>query len=1290
MTGLHRARVAELIVTTPDGRQRGSGYRVTTDAVLTAAHVLANAESVAVRFESDLPGEWTVQAASWWAGSSSDLALVTISGEPVEPALFGQVGDRAAVIDVQAVGFPLWKFRSDYRDAFHATGTVAVLSNWRSGTLEFSLSPAPDAPWNGMSGAALWAGDRIVGVVTAHHPGDGPARLAATRIDQSVLDRLGVRVWPDVVRDAPADRVLSAYRDQLAETAPAELLDREAELDELVRFCAGDEPYRWLQAGPWAGKSALLSSFVLRYLPRGVDVVSFFITRRFAGQSDSDAFTEAMIEQLAALVDEPTATLVQSPARRGHLTRLLREAAQRSAEAGRRLLLVVDGLDEDTGHSSIAALLPAEVPVGVRVLVASRPHPGLPDDVPPDHPLRTLIPRPLAGSPHARDIAMRAKVELRAALRGSDHERTALGLITASGGGLTGAEIEEVTGWAPYEIDQVFEGRLARSLTHRASSSLYVFSHETLRELAYQQLGSTLATYRGQLHDWAARYQGWPASTPIYLMRGYPRMLAATGDLPRLLALAIDRNRQERLLEYSGGDTLAQIEIANATTLAAREQDIGALLLLAVLRDELTDRNAHTPADLPAVWIKLGEPTRALALANSIADPTTHADALVALTRVLYDDDQYRTDRRVIAKVKREVAKLADPDLLRDRTHAALAAAAAKAGWYAEAREFANEIVHSDTKLTAQVICVGATGDLDQAEQLAEGIWFDRRRAEALTALFTFAARAGDEERMRRLADAATLALPHENLHYAKPQFVELAMALGMAGLDDHDLMISEIVSMDPTFLLAALVKSAVANGHRDRARDLIARADQKIVRSDDAVDDNLMDARTWLVSTEMAEIAAAFAALGDFGRVEQIIPELVNTAVRHEATAQFAKALAEAGEHDRAERQAIAIPDAKWRARALTWVAAAHEGDNARRLAVIAGQAARQIVDPWRRGAVLGELVRPLAEAGAQGLARKLVSAAENLAGQIPDESAKADALCTLIVAAGIASDAEHVRSLAEKVRSQLPGLREGYDELIVVRSIVVSTALAGHIHLAEQLAQESEDVWWWLRSLLEAAVSVASAGNRRGAERLLSGAEHRYRVSAASAELLGLLPLLIEAAIAVGDQDKAEQFYREFTDGSPQIDAKAELAIGLFANGHHGRARDLAVAAWEEVSGQGRRAVITVAEALAVVGQHERAMELARVVDLADSLSDARRVVAVRLAAAGEHARAEQFAREIESSWSRSVALVELAELMDEESARRVVTEVLTSEAWRPAVGPAAKLIGPRVVEIAEYLLD
>ncbi|MFE2417340.1 trypsin-like peptidase domain-containing protein [Streptomyces hokutonensis] len=211
--GLDRARVAELLVTHAGGRRRGSGYRVTTDVVLTAAHVLEGAASVQVRFEPDLPGEWTADALSWSADAASDLAVVTIAPRPGEPApadaRFGRIGTRAAQLPLQAVGFPRWKLRGNtgagatgptgpaaatwFRDSAHVVGSVALLSHWRERTLEIVVTARPAllapgtggavSPWEGMSGAALWAEDRIVGVVTKHHPGDDLGILTAARFD---------------------------------------------------------------------------------------------------------------------------------------------------------------------------------------------------------------------------------------------------------------------------------------------------------------------------------------------------------------------------------------------------------------------------------------------------------------------------------------------------------------------------------------------------------------------------------------------------------------------------------------------------------------------------------------------------------------------------------------------------------------------------------------------------------------------------------------------------------------------------------------------------------------------------------------------------------------------------------------------------------------------------------------------------------------------------------------------------------------------------------------------------
>ncbi|MGH3929277.1 MAG: trypsin-like peptidase domain-containing protein [Pseudonocardiaceae bacterium] len=115
--GVVPGQVAEIIVALAgEPGRRGSGYRVGPGAVLTAAHVVEGAAAVRVRFDADLPGEWTAEVISCWVDSRSDLAVLTLAPRGAEPAVavarFGRIGgDRAAVLAARAVGFPRFKRR---------------------------------------------------------------------------------------------------------------------------------------------------------------------------------------------------------------------------------------------------------------------------------------------------------------------------------------------------------------------------------------------------------------------------------------------------------------------------------------------------------------------------------------------------------------------------------------------------------------------------------------------------------------------------------------------------------------------------------------------------------------------------------------------------------------------------------------------------------------------------------------------------------------------------------------------------------------------------------------------------------------------------------------------------------------------------------------------------------------------------------------------------------------------------------------------------------------------------
>ena len=259
------------------------------------------------------------------------------------------------------------------------------------------------------------------------------------------------------------------------------------------------------------------------------------ITARLAAQDTREAFTQVVIEQLAGLLGQVLPSALTIATADAHLLEMLDQAAHACQAQGDRLVLVVDGLDEDRGVTtgpdahSIAALLPAAPPAGMRVVVAGRPNPPVPDDVPAWHPLHDPgIVRLLAGSEYARGIRTLAQQELRRLLDGTSAQQDLLGLLAAARGGLSGPDLAELTGEALWKIEDVLHGVSGRTFTRRVSQwqpdtgpEVYLLGHEELLSAACRYLGTSRVTgYRDRLHTWATTYRadGWPAGTPEYLV----------------------------------------------------------------------------------------------------------------------------------------------------------------------------------------------------------------------------------------------------------------------------------------------------------------------------------------------------------------------------------------------------------------------------------------------------------------------------------------------------------------------------------------------------------------------------------------------------------------------------------------------------------------------------------------------------------------------------------------------------------------------------------------------------
>ncbi|MER7585726.1 hypothetical protein, partial [Kitasatospora sp. NPDC097691] len=421
------------------------------------------------------------------------------------------------------------------------------------------------------------------------------------------------------------------------------------------RFCASDRRFMWWRGEAWSGKTALLATLVM-HPPPGTEIVGFFVNSRTPGQHDIQAFSRWTLEQLWALLGRPGSPPVGEQADPMMLPRILSEANTLVTEHGRRLVLVVDGLDEDLGpvvgwprQPSIASLLTALAEEGTAVICASRSTVELPADVVDRmHGFWRAGSAELRASPHVQELQVQAEAEIKqlVSIDGAPEHvrrsRDVVGYIAAAGGGLTTHDLEYLMEKEHAVVRTALHGLAGRVLT---SSDLdgrttHFFAHELLRDSALRNFGLVLdMTYRSRIHTWAGLHASstppWPEETPTYLRFGYSELLISDQDLDRLTRLASDPARQRLLLGTLGGDATSRAEVTAALEMHAAtcdlasptEPDLAALFRLTRRRDFLDGHTAELPVSLPGAWAALGERTRGEALAASFVEGRRRTEA---------------------------------------------------------------------------------------------------------------------------------------------------------------------------------------------------------------------------------------------------------------------------------------------------------------------------------------------------------------------------------------------------------------------------------------------------------------------------------------------------------------------------------------------------------------------------------------------------------------------------------------------------------------------------------------
>ncbi|MFF1630330.1 hypothetical protein [Streptomyces sp. NPDC058272] len=425
-----------------------------------------------------------------------------------------------------------------------------------------------------------------------------------------------------------------------AEAALSDFRGRETERAAMNAFVqnsgSGAPSYLCWHADAPVGKTVLLADYV-RQPPRGVDILNFFVPAGHGTHTRAE-FEQHMATQIDAFLRSP-----QSCSPRGirQWRQLFATAAERSAQHGRKLVLVVDGLDDDMAWSdptigdsstagniprgSIAALLPASPPADMRVIVSLRRWARFPEDVSARHPLcvrrhlRTL--RPIEGVPQSRRIPQ-------AATALGD---TAAGLLAVAGGGLRAEDVAELAGVSVDRIDHLLQGPQGRAflLDDPVFQTHALAGPDLVRDVREGLGDEGIARHSRALFTWTQRWQaaGWPEGTPPYPLAHQLRIL--TGATERA-EYVLDPHRLRRLASVAGHDVaLAQLDAFEAEIGADGTDTVpGSLAVLAPLaaaRSVLQGEAREVPSGAPALFVRLGEEKRARDLARYAPTPAAKA-----------------------------------------------------------------------------------------------------------------------------------------------------------------------------------------------------------------------------------------------------------------------------------------------------------------------------------------------------------------------------------------------------------------------------------------------------------------------------------------------------------------------------------------------------------------------------------------------------------------------------------------------------------------------------------------
>lgn len=478
----------------------------------------------------------------------------------------------------------------------------------------------------------------------------------------------------------------------------ATFVGRTAEVDWLLRRVTGPEAtYTLVEAPAGYGKSAFIAQLIYRHqhgilMPQTqLHMLAFFI--REEGQRNTPAaFLQALNSQLLDLLGGFGGVPTDLAALRAQFTQLWSQLLSVTS-TDTPVILLIDGMDEmSVDEVTIAQLLPTQLTSGVHVVVTSRPQPEPLAQAPREHPLRQaqvlrLTPFQLAeiqalllaydvppasvealasriismtqGEPLfarfvCQDVAesgesvlirlernpppdvaayFQDQLEHLASRATAQTTQQVLGLLLVTLGAIRETELGDILALSPWDM----HAALAPIRRFLLGGDILEYMHTELRRAVTAQFPERQRrVFQQQILTWCEAFgeEGWPDTTPSYVVEYYARHLVEAGTLDRLHRLFVDQRWLRLRVTRANGaydryldDLMRAWKAAHAVALstfvaghdgAAFTDCIRYALIRASIHDIVRIYDPKTVA--LALKMGLWEPDRALSLLYLVGD----------------------------------------------------------------------------------------------------------------------------------------------------------------------------------------------------------------------------------------------------------------------------------------------------------------------------------------------------------------------------------------------------------------------------------------------------------------------------------------------------------------------------------------------------------------------------------------------------------------------------------------------------------------------------------------------